>query len=1542
MLRWIEGWEMGLVRTRYNAGGLSYDWTFTTGSGGAISTNYTGTGRWVPTSGVGGGSYAMSIPYESTALSRSLTATQDPDIDSWVLGFAFTMDAASQGMGNHRVLVEILDGTGNPYVRVRTVGSATPVELEGQVWNGSDWVTAWQTAHDWVLGTPYWIALEFRRGAAPSYTSTFNVYRGTLTSAVTKLRTGDTVNLGADRYIGKVRWTGVVDTDGGGAGVTIVDSIMLWTDPDADSPDCVRSWFVQGLEATADQVETGDVSFAPQGVSTNADAVASTSGSAYVRATLQTGGGTGTQALRIQTLADVDSSLVFPVVRDFGGVGVTLTATNDTGVNNIAGLLWRGGSYLPFNSLDYLWSAPAAEQYLFEAYGVDPTGEKWTAATVGDASMVLLVDGGNALGTVEFQRAVVQVAWNGLDPIRSRFTGPGPDAYILVHDPALVSTDASLGLQDGVDAVSQQGPAIGPLYPAKSNEGNLMPFHAGEEWDTTSGTKHPTPTGLDYRLQVAGGVLSTAEWAWKFQDDPPDRYRGQLDLRLERDVHRPWSTNSDPDSLIAFTSTAFRRVLAGRYSGPPDYRWEIRYHSTTETDRTLWNQETYIPNADGLLVSGLAPGKLPDIASCPYSVMWETPDGALRFAYTYGAISLPGADMDIWGSTDGGLTWSLLQEGVLSGVMGRNCRPYYITADTSGDWVRISFMDLTSTPQGICTIASSDRGSTWSLVQGTPDGEDVFSGNFNPSRFQVHDVVGVDTVDGLFLRFRRTASSSRIQVEVASGLDDWTQHPKVGTALYTWSSTNLESLQVVRTPTHLWFLMWETDGTNTRSKLCGFGVQRDHVLDYGWTDGYANPRTQEWTVFAKYSDEGAHPLGQSAYYQPTQWRMTWTGDSLLLVGGQYSLGSGSPAVQARTVASYLGGWDQFPTHGTEAINVGRDDGLFDLAWLAHYGPPALAPSSPWIQTTTGSPGITDTYYRLQLDLGPSERVFYQYTGGANMADAGVVEWTCALPTGLTYFTGPATPSSMMLPRAGMSTSATSASGTTVHIGVHLTDVGVFLFDALAGVTLWSDPNVDPTFERTYRVRFSDSSGVNRAGVNWYVELQHKSMGTDGPWVSSGLITTSNGHLSGYGLEAVRWGHVATVAGTAMSRWYGFAFSTDEHLGGVPGGTNPESIRGAQLSYYPHHTAQGVNVTWGGGGGFVGDLWTSAIRYEYGVDQLASPSPAMVWRTDGHTTTSVVMDAAKYRNTAAQVITDRFHHNAVALVGTNFRYAWVDYAEATAFSSTVPTAAMTVDAAVFNSRISAAGTNTVDVSQVGSTVERDSHLRSNAVAGWLVEYSDPTAGSTYDGSVFRILESWDNRVRLDYTPAAASTILQAGGTLTFFPPWMVLPFGSVDSAHASGIDQRFLRLQLRTEGNSIPELDTGFQVGRFVAGMTLPISVPMEWEASDEEEGNVSLFTAPSGVRASYKQGVPRRTVEGTSVGDVSRWRDSWRGTIRTISQYDLHPMVLVRDSNADTLSALYGRMVESTELANVGYRYNGATGRWEAVGDVSMTWEEEV
>jgi hypothetical protein len=53
-------------------------------------------------------------------------------------------------------------------------------------------------------------------------------------------------------------------------------------------------------------------------------------------------------------------------------------------------------------------------------------------------------------------------------------------------------------------------------------------------------------------------------------------------------------------------------------------------------------------------------------------------------------------------------------------------------------------------------------------------------------------------------------------------------------------------------------------------------------------------------------------------------------------------------------------------------------------------------------------------------------------------------------------------------------------------------------------------------------------------------------------------------------------------------------------------------------------------------------------------------------------------------------------------------------------------------------------------------------------------------------------------------------------------------------------------------------------------------------------------------------------------------------------------MVLATDDEQQNRSMLYCRFIDATELENAGWAYNTSTARWEQVGDLALSFEEEL
>jgi hypothetical protein len=415
--------------------------------------------------------------------------------------------------------------------------------------------------------------------------------------------------------------------------------------------------------------------------------------------------------------------------------------------------------------------------------------------------------------------------------------------------------------------------------------------------------------------------------------------------------------------------------------------------------------------------------------------------------------------------------------------------------------------------------------------------------------------------------------------------------------------------------------------------------------------------------------------------------------------------------------------------------------------------------------------------------------------------------------------------------------------------------------------------------------------------------------------------------------------------TGVYEWKEFWFSRDSHYANT-GMQNPGNVRGVLSSSYEQHVAQGIHARWGGDGGFTKDTFVSPARWQYGADQIFSASPASHWRSTASTPQAIVLDA---QLASDGTIRERFKHSGFAVLGTNSRYVEVEYASDSSF--TYPTRFL-LDGLRYTCQVStttAIGTEAMHVDLTGNDVElaadgelaghylcarsvnkralRIAYNAGNRVFFDTVAVTQPL--SYYGIITGRTVDLWASSYTAtfdDYPTGVKVAGLIAGSTTVYAD--VELP--------------RYMRINVRSSTAQGEPPEGYWKIGRVVAGITLPIDVPLNWEHTDNEDGNVQLTTAQSGVRSAYVAGSPRRTVKGTSEGDVDRWRVAFRGMARSLASYSANPVVLVQDDQQKNLSMLYSRFTGSTELENAGWKYDSNRARWEQVGDLAVTFEEEV
>ena len=1108
-----------------------------------------------------------------------------------------------------------------------------------------------------------------------------------------------------------------------------------------------------------------------------------------------------------------------------------------------------------------------------------------------------------------------------------------PLAFVLSQDIPLRGNVLS-------SATSQQGARMGIAYPTSTNEGDLLPYLSGA-WDTSLGSPQPLPTSLSFMLVGTGGLFSGAEWAWKYATDAGNQWRGADDMRYLSDVHIPWTTKIASSHNVVAYSKAFNRVLVARYrSGTQQF--DLAYRSANTVDASAGYSNIVVPAV------AFALGKIPDFSQCGYSAIVELPDGGLRWFYCYvpDTTAPSSIDVDMLISNDGGLTWTVGREAILTALFGSTQTLVGMRVAVSGDWLRMELWNLSSAPQGLCSAYSGDRGATWGLATGTPDGLDNTASNTDTTmRFETFALEGLGTLDGSFFRVRPISTGALWQFQMCSRDGEWT-------AVYTLPYGTGKAVWLARGGAYLHLLQQEDNGAGA----CLFGgysflIPLDRVPN-GW-DATA-PRVDKWVKW------GGDILGLNGVmrWSPKCGTLAWVGDRLAFCAGGLDRETGTTSAQWKpATVSYWSGYDRRPLYRAAPATTDEFGSMFTEYWSAQTGSPAgggtdTSAFSPWGQSSGGAPTQTHIFDALQMVASATARASFsnsQLIAGATqfMADGGSMGWT----TRATAATGAQLPTTVTAgafraPSWGAAAQLISVTaGQSFNIGVHVTDSGqVGVFDALGVNTLYLSAanavaGITSGSWYDFRVGFGKPTG---GGSTWFVDVAWAKSG-DNTWSSTGAMTMTTGVLpTAYQLAS--FGQHSTSLITSTYEWREFWYNRDQHLGQLAP-INPGGLRGVLASPYRVAVAQGIDVRWGGGGGFEGDTFTAPVRYDYGAEQVLAASPDGHWRSTSGTTQTLHLDAGL---AVAAGVSGRLRHSGASVVGTNSRYLTLEYSSTAAL--TFPTR-ITVDGLRYTAPLQA---QTLAANSVRVTAATAAQWRDMELAG---HYCRATAtNSSPNPSILRIEQNHGDTILFaGVTQLLSSYGITSSGTLEIWADRHLLAFvdhplgvrvvADPNSTGTMTVDAdfpRYLRVTVPGQESQGAPPEGYWRVGALVAGMTLPITVPMGWEHSDSQSGIVQLETAVSGARTAYVAGTPRRVVAGTSEGDVERWRETFRATVRHLGQYGAQVMVLCSDDQRQSLSMLYSRFTAATEFANAGWRYDSTLARWVQVGDLSLTFEEEV
>lgn len=1130
---------------------------------------------------------------------------------------------------------------------------------------------------------------------------------------------------------------------------------------------------------------------------------------------------------------------------------------------------------------------------------------------------------------------VAEVVWQDRQPAEKA----EPRAFVLFQDPKLFGGASITSVSEQVSAFA------GVCFADLDNEGGLVAVASGA-WDQDVGSQHATPVDLDLEVVKTGSLYDSGEWAWRFNDDDADQFRGMDDLRWMHDTHRPFDALGASSCMTVCWSKAFNRIILGAHpTGSTDLRWV--YRSTSVADPTAWSgvqTRTFTPDRSPALSNG-------------YSSMWELPDGALRWAYTYASPSGASTrDMDILGSTDGGVTWDVVKEKVITDIFGGPQQVSWFRVVQSGAWSRMELWNNSTTPAGRLSAASADRGATWGLAGGvtTPDGLDNTGSNSDTAnRYETQDICAVDD-SGTFLRVRTVNTGAKLYFELASRDGAWSRISATESALFSATDADCVNVYCASGGGRAWVLVFRSDHHTGGPAVyldywseASFIIPLDRLVE-GW-NSTSSPRIGQWARWG--ADDWLSYAGASRWH-PKGGQLVWSGAELAffrgLVDRQTSTGT---AGWKDPVASYFGGPSRRPLRLPQQTNTDLMERFAWLDWTADMGPPIGASASagtPWASVGTGSVSTADPE-KTELTVTPGQNLYFrqfQALAAVTMfaADAGVIWWsTRAQPGSIPSAGAPAQPSDSPQWGAVLRSESNITAGLTVMLRVHVYgDGGLALTEAgpsPAGTTLYEAPagtlaGITSGTWYDFRLMSAHSDNLGRIGTNLFAELSWSKAG-DNAWATSGLITTNASAVNGGADQSFAYGSVLSTVGNSITQWRQAGARADGLLsqGNL---LNPLNMRGFDVVPWPQRMGQGVNVVWGGAGGFSGDGFVAPISYEYGAEQVLGDSPSSIWRSATAQTQTMVFDSLALDGG----LNERFLHSGAAIVNTNSRYVWMEYAADSTFANasfelidgTRYTA--TVGTVYDDASFSVSGGTWKDGELVGTymrarptvSVPNPPIVKVGGNAGaWIHSSATTMALAAYGFEAGNKVDFWGTQhVRPYYDHPDGLRVISSGGTL-------------------DGSFPRYLRVTIPGAARQGSPPEDYWFMGRVHAGLTLPFTVPMTWDTQDDSESPIQdIQTMNSGSRAVYQQGSPRRTVGGTVMGDIDRWRVGFRAMVRALSGYALRPVVVSTDVDQPNTASLYSRYMGATEFANAGWRYDSTAGRYVQVGDLKVSFEEEV
>lgn len=984
-------------------------------------------------------------------------------------------------------------------------------------------------------------------------------------------------------------------------------------------------------------------------------------------------------------------------------------------------------------------------------------------------------------------------------------------------------------------------------------------------------------------IQRAGGVYAQAEWVHKLPAE--SNYVGVDEVRYLSDPHDPFAPDGSTHpvaSQVAITAALYASRIGKIYLfliGGSTSTVYVRSRPIGSSDPNDWTLSTI--NLGAGMVKAVAPTGLEAL---------EMPDGSLRLLVLSGTAGATDNDVNVFGTEDGS-TWALVSRSVIARAYGSTINVLKFRAAQSGDWTRFVVVDATAPT--LRTFVSSDRCASFTYMESADlTGADAPEVNGHAVDAYGHvDIEGVGDASGTFYLGFRSGSDVSLGIRIGARDSDWSEIAFGMTCIGDVFATAM-----VNDGTRLYvFCATKVPGVGNPIQIeAGFNALDD--VGSGVSAYYFAP----WAGYARYMP--AYMVGCKA------------DPGYLLMWGLVDTDSGGTSVASSSGLVYGRAWTTRSIWRNEPEEPTTND-FITVRWDSLLGLPNRAgASTPSVRHFGASGSETWLADRTRFDstaAGSTGRQYYAYNEGATgswLSNGLYAGWILGMISGPASVTNDGTAVRIR----ALGTLSAGIAGATFDVSVRHSTTQIVVYDNNASVALATLSASLAAKFLTVRCGFGVATGsaVTRmeiavAGVN----------DVAGPTSWSSAVVTPTSAV-GATFQGIEWGHLTGIAGTS-SYWRRI-----EH-DAVAGGTanrqfmfaNPGYMRGSPCSAQPIYLDSGLYISWSGGSGFEGDTYAIEQRHTYEVENLFLPSPDAQWVGTSLATQTIVLRASESDPAVL------FDHGGIGVFGTVTHRMTVEYNDANSWGSPAYSAALTNDVTPAL-RVSAATNHAVDVE--GVTLDDGAYVGKyarNALVGLNV-------------TSLRISRQVGNRLYLEPAGTANATrAFAAGSSLWIHDDKFV-------AVHPSRQKYAYMRLTFPAPpGTTTATLDV--RAGTLIAGPTVEFPTELAWAHTEVEEPNVELSDGSNGLRWGYSLGRSRRGVEGTVRGDADKNRRKLAAQLRTLPQFSARPLVFAWDKDDPQRSSMLARFAGSIEHADVGWR-QGDDGVWYAVGDLSVSFEEEL